>query len=362
MLEEIKKDIYINHDLRYYDLSNIFFDSPLNSKSIEELKDIFFSLNNITQLYFRANIDIESIEKIKYLLEISPTMTDSLVEKFVLEKESDEYKKLIQINFANPNTWYLSLREFNYEYKTVSVDVYREIVKCSSLFLDTLKDKEYSKMERVLLAYDYCKTINYVDENVELVDIFRFKKANNYGFAILFQYLLKEFGIDSFIGEALVENKKYNIVIANIIDDKYTLDGIYLFDPLSDYLSKEEAITEELRNINYNFFGLRISEYEDTIFKDRFIDVLSCLIHDLDYDLEKLKFISPATIKQLEKSFNMPFVEIHERVKNAKGIEDSIKLDMIEFIYKRKTNIIIENYQARKIQIFNNLDINHELK
>ena len=362
MLETIKKDIFINNDLRYYDLSNIFFDRPLKEKDIEELKQIFISLNNISQLYFKNNIDVESIEKIKYLLEISPTMTDSLIEKFILEENSCDYKKLININFANPSTWYISFREFNYEYKMISVDIYREINKYITLALEKVVNEKYSVIEKILLIYDFCKGFKVVEENLQVVDILKLKRANNFGFVVVFQYLLKEIGIDSFIGEALVDNKKYNVVIANIKDIKYNIDGIYLFDPLSDSLSNEEQIDESLKNINYNFFAIQLNEYENTIFKDKLIDVLSCLIHDFEYDLEKLKFISRSTKTQLENSFNMSFADIHQKMENSKSIDDIVKFEVIKSVYEKNSNIIIENYNYRKKKIINNVEIFYDRK
>ena len=362
MLETIKKDIFINNDLRYYDLSNIFFDRPLKEKDIEELKQIFFSLNNISQLYFKNNIDVESIEKIKYLLEISPTMTDSLIEKFILDESSCDYKKLININFSNPNTWYISFREFNYEYKMISVDIYREINKYITFALEKINNEKYSAMEKILLIYDFCKEFKLVEENLQFVDILKLKRANNYGFVVVFQYLLKEIGIDSFIGEALVDNKKYNVVIANIKDSKYNIDGIYLFDPLSDCLSNEDGLDESLKNINYNFFAIQLNEYENTVFKDKLIDVLSCLIHDFEYDLEKLKFISPSTKFQLEKSFNMLFADIHQKMENSKSIDDIVKFEVIKSVYEKNSNIIIENYNYRKKKIINNVEIFYDRK
>ena len=48
MVKELKDDVFISQELRYYELTNIFFSSPLNDALIEELKQIFFSINNIS--------------------------------------------------------------------------------------------------------------------------------------------------------------------------------------------------------------------------------------------------------------------------------------------------------------------------
>ena len=46
-----------------------------------------------------------------------------------------------------------------------------------------------------------------------------------------------------------------------------------------------------------------------------------------------------------------------KRVNKTKSIEDSVRLDIIKFIYEKGIEIISENYKARKSQIFSDLDI-----
>ena len=84
MVEALDKDIFISHELKYFDITNIFFDAPLKQADIERIKEIMFSINNITQIYFTESVDLKSIELVKYLLEISPTMQDCNVEKYIL--------------------------------------------------------------------------------------------------------------------------------------------------------------------------------------------------------------------------------------------------------------------------------------
>ena len=58
MTEQLQKDVFINEDLRYFQLTNIFFDRPLNEEDIITLKEVFFSINNISQIYFKDTFDL----------------------------------------------------------------------------------------------------------------------------------------------------------------------------------------------------------------------------------------------------------------------------------------------------------------
>ena len=91
MTEQLQKDVFINEDLRYFQLTNIFFDRPLNEEDIITLKEVFFSINNISQIYFKDTFDLKGIEIVKSVLEISPTMEDALVEKYILNAFDYEY-------------------------------------------------------------------------------------------------------------------------------------------------------------------------------------------------------------------------------------------------------------------------------
>ena len=62
MTKQLQKDVFINEDLRYFQLTNIFFDRPLNEEDIITLKEVFFSINNISQIYFKDTFDLKGIE------------------------------------------------------------------------------------------------------------------------------------------------------------------------------------------------------------------------------------------------------------------------------------------------------------
>lgn len=363
MVNETNSDIFISHELKYYNLSNLFFDTPIREKDIDQLKQIFFSLNSITQIYFRKNIDIKSIETVKYLLEISPTMTDSLVEKYIFDLEDEDLKKICEINFMNPITWFVSFRELNFEYKTISIDKYRDFTKYVDLFLLNLERTEKSNIEKIRYTYDFCKKMTYCEEKTDLLNTIKNKKSDCNNFSILFQYLLRKQNINSFIGKTTTDSREHYVVIADIIDSKYQINGIYLFDPFSDNISYEEVKDKELIGINYNFFAIRLCDYENTVFLDKFIDILSCFMHDEEYDLEKIKYISKKNINDLEKTFGIPFLEIHKKIRETPLIDDNKKIKIITSDYKPNlSDIIIKNYKKRNSEIFYSDELEKYLK
>ena len=94
--------------IAYFDIQNLSIDHSLSSKEIDEYKKIFFSPNEIKQIYFKDSCDLKTIILIKDLLIISDFIDDFQVEKYVLLDLSDEnYRALLNESFESPTTWKL---------------------------------------------------------------------------------------------------------------------------------------------------------------------------------------------------------------------------------------------------------------
>ena len=171
MVKELKDDVFISQELGYYELTNIFFSSPINDDLVEELKQIFFSINNISQIYFQKDIDLKSIEIVKYLLEISPTMQDEMVEKYILNTENLDMTELLDINFLNSNTWLVSCNYKNKENNMMSIDKYKQMLQYIEIVLSKLELDKYSKLEQVALVYDFCKSLTLSLTALTLSDV-----------------------------------------------------------------------------------------------------------------------------------------------------------------------------------------------
>ena len=310
-----------------------------------------FSINNITQIYFTENVDIETIELVKYLLEISPTMQDSNVEKYILTTNID-VNRLLNINFMNSSTWYLSVLDKNNEEKIYSLDSFRLINSELDKVIEKLDLSNCSTIEKTGFIYDFCKKIT-IDESInDLNTALKTFKSSKNTIVLLMQLLLRRIGINSYIGEAINDGQENSVLIADIKDKKYDIDGIYLFDVLSDYLSIEDVPV--FNKINYNYFAINISDYSKTIFNDRLLGILNCMSHDEEYDYEKLESISKKDMKYFEICFDSDIQSIHKRIENSKEINDEDKLKIIDSINKENLkDIINENYLSRKDKILN---------
>ena len=137
------------------------------------------------------------------------------------------------------------------------------------------------------------------------------------------QLLLRKIGINSYIGDAINDEQENAVLIADIRDEKYDIDGIYLFDVLSDYLSIDDVPDDTFNKINYNYFAINIADYSKTIFNDKLLGILNCLSHDEEYDYEKLESISKKDIKYLELCFDSDFCSLHKRIQNSNEIDDN---------------------------------------
>lgn len=356
-MNELEKDIFISQELRYYDLSNIFFEAPVTDQIFEELKEIFFSINNISQIYFDKDVDTDSIEKVKYLLEISPTMNDASIDKYILNIERLDYSKILNINFQNPN-WWVSYKYKNNNVITLRLDEYKDIYSMlSSIIKKYCKSK--SLIENIAFAYDYCKRIT-LDNTKEysIRDALKRNKANSKMLVIIFHNLLSLLGVKSFVGESVIDNEVSYVVIAYIKDDNYNVDGIYLFDLLSDYIDDDEIPDKSLKTLNYNYFCILLKDYSNTIFSDKLVGILKCFIHDIDYDLEKTSYVSRKELSDIETIFNNDFLSIHDIISSTCEISDENILKILYEVNEQSIHKKLkENYYSRKNKLKNyNID------
>lgn len=361
----------LDNSLDYFNVQNLSFDHPLTPLEIDEFKSMIFSLNNLSQIYFKGNIDIKSIETIKNLLSISGYVDDKMIEKCVaVMLPRKDLDALLNSSYENPSTWQVAydVEDNNY--------MIADIPKCRSFFsyIDRIKllakKENLSQFEIVLRVYDIIKLLEYdnsdMSDKVDLLpEIVRDGKASSFGFNKLFSYILTEFGINSFVGcEKSFSGIESFITAVEIKDDKYGIDGIYLFDPSMDSLSKDIYKSDDIRMINYNYFGLRFSDIDYSIYKDSLSGVFGILaIDDFDYSNERRNSCKDVTTKKsfdsLEKTFSLSYRDLYDRIKNSALIPfDCIEL-AISNIYGENKNVpnykelVKENYFSRKSELFN---------
>ena len=293
---------------------------------------------------------------------------DGAVEKYIVTILSpSDMNKVLESNYENPETWQIA-----YDLDDDSF-VLTSIPKCRSFFayinrIKTLVEKEnLTDFEKVLRVYDIIKTYNYSDtssNSLQLAEIVEAQTAGSKGFNKLFSFVLSQLGINSFVGREKDPNKKESYVtLVDIKDEKYGVDGIYLFDPSMDSLPTEIYKSEDIRRINYNYFGLNVSDINYSICEDMLIGALGILaIDDYDYSFERKKANRDTTItkefEQMNRNFLLKYSDLFQRVHNSKTISLDVICQAVNNIYGENNKVedyerlLKENYQSRKDELF----------
>jgi len=364
---DVLESFNVGNSFDYFNVQNISFDHPLTVSELEEFKTIIFSLNNLQQIYFKGTIDVDSIETIKNLLAISGFVDDSLVEKYVVKIFSrNDMNRILSSNYDNPDTWHVA-----YDVNDNSFSL-ADIPKCRGFYtyidrINLLSNiEELSDFEKLLRVYDIVKMYDYSydNSNISLPTIVDNNSANSYGFNKLFSFILNNLGFSTFVGREKDSDGNISYVtVVDVKDDKYNVDGIYLFDPSMDSLPKETYKSDDIRRINYNYFGLNLSDIDYSLYGDSLIGALGILsINDFDYSLEKKNLNRDSIISkeffEINRAFPLKYKDLYERISSSVPISfDTISL-AIENIYGENKNVedyyslIRENYESRKGELF----------
>jgi len=269
-------------------------------------------------------------------------------------------------NYDNPDTWHVA-----YDVNDNSFSL-ADIPKCRGFYtyidrINLLSNiEELSDFEKLLRVYDIVKMYDYSydNSNISLPTIVDNNSANSYGFNKLFSFILNNLGFSTFVGREKDSDGNISYVtVVDVKDDKYNVDGIYLFDPSMDSLPKETYKSDDIRRINYNYFGLNLSDIDYSLYGDSLIGALGILsINDFDYSLEKKNLNRDSIISkeffEINRAFPLKYKDLYERISSSVPISfDTISL-AIENIYGENKNVedyyslIRENYESRKGELF----------
>ena len=352
----------------YFDIQNLSIDHSLSSKEVEEYKDLIFSPNGLKQIYFKDQCDLKTILLIKNLLTISDYVDNYKVEKYVLLDLNDEdYNTLLNETYEYPNTWKLPC-EFDND-NIVLLDIPK--IRLIDTFVRKLADEELSSAEQIMKVYDTIKLFDYDKESDERYhNIIKNKRASSKGMNKLFSYALRKLGYKTFVGRVKSEDGESYVTLVELKDKKYKLDGIYLFDPSMDSLSKDKYLQEDVRRINYNFFGLNIMTMNRLKFRDNLSGILSLLsLEDIEYAEEKMEICQDKSIirenQKITDIFGLSFSDLYNRLKNTKqiSVEKIVKINDVLYPEKQEkyNDYLISNYNSRKDELFEK-NVDEELK
>ena len=355
-----------NDFVEFFDIQNLYFDHPLSVEEYDELKEVILGFNNLSQIYFKGTCDLDTIEKVKDLILMSNTISDASIEKIVTcELDYDRYNYLVNSSFKNPDTWSVAYYKDGNNYMIDTIPNVREFNSYIERIKVVIRKEKLSILETVLRVYDIVKQFEY-DEDFKddsLSTIVKEKKCNNDGYNKLFSYLLNKLNIPNYLGVIKNNNKESSLITMIMIDDdKYNIHGVYLFNPAFDSLDKG-SYKDDVRMINYNYFGLKLEDIEYSKYKDYLTDALGILaINDYDYALERLSAKKDLTInKELNKivtTFGTNFKFIYDYAHNTSYIDENVIASLCENVYgdtimEGFSSIVKKNYLDRKKELFN---------
>ena len=280
-----------------------------------------------------------------------------------------ELRKIIFANYENPDTWNVAYDFYDNHFFLEKIPACREFFNYLDR-IDLIIEKEnLSPFEKILRIYDIVKILEYdpndLLESLDLLpSIISTSKASSLGFNRLFYYILKKYKFNIYIAKIKTENERISYIsLVYLKDKKYNLDGIYVFDPSMDSLPKDNYKSDEIRLLNYNYFGLKLVDINNSLYGDTLVGALAILaIEDYSYSKEKRLTNKNQEItrefKELEDTFKMDFETLHNNLSLVSSIPFSTLKECIKNVYGEATTLkdydklFDENYRRRKKELF----------
>lgn len=377
--EQYLNNLYVSYKEKIYRLGNYLFSCFINS--INEKNHILIDTDTI------ENFDLlkEFIDKIKNIEIVIKVSNTEKVFDFITSLNEDEVNN-VYINY-----------QFNSD--NASVKEYKNMIFKINSLVNTIKMLNLSELETIMVVYDVVKSNEYKKIPDALPSATR--TVHNVvlgdgcvcaGFSNYFNFLLNELGIKSYpiILDYNNRNSRHQRSIVHIKDEKYGVEGMYMFDPTYDCKKDDKFIN------NYDYFLQSVSCFKN-YFSDEYIDSSSLGNHDVfsflditDKDLENMELIDLAKLNKticylnrmcdknndcysmfdLEKnkkivnkykkllSKEVDYKKFIDLLFNVKQIEEKIGMinsystdEVINTVYKRYKNMYIKLKDIRKLLI-----------
>ena len=127
--------------LKYIGITNLDFRTSLSKDDLEEVQRMLFSINTLMQVTFRDGVNVNDIENIKHVLELSPMCDDKKIEKMILRENTPiEVKELLSMPYMNPETWHISYEVKDGTYMITTLPNYRVMEEYINIVLSCVKE------------------------------------------------------------------------------------------------------------------------------------------------------------------------------------------------------------------------------
>lgn len=333
LIEDLSKRNYILFSLiigytkllkeHYKEMKNTFKDATMIIKCDK---------NNIEKcLKTIENLNQEEIELEAFSISLSEYK--EILSKYDLDKLDNKNIKI----YYQKNNSAITIKEL---YK-LSLDI-DKIVK-------EIKKYNLSPLEQVMYVYDEVKKREYKDCEDKLLsrDLDKVINGTNIvcvGYSNMFNAVLKSLNINA---TALISDKKHHQrSLIYLKDDKYKIDGLYVFDPTWDSKKNDQYID------NYKYFGLTLEEAERTapteLYQNTnlsFEQIKKIYMFDIDtYNREDIEKLNDIELLFNFAGVSKEYKEFHEIMKMYKfsSAEDRLKA-------KNIYNNFLVKYNAPKL-------------
>ena len=188
-----------------------------------------------------VKIDGTYDEIIKFLQDNKFLIGKTIVINKKLDVNYDAYLEVKKYFGEYPNIEFL----IEGNYRSISFFQYEKTVLAIKEIVDSIKTFDYSPLEQALYAYDLVRNRFYVMEEEDedyaisrdLSSVLFGDKIVCAGFANIYNAILHMLGFNTstfILISNVEEGKGHARVFAYIKDDKYSIDGLYFFDPTFD--------------------------------------------------------------------------------------------------------------------------------
>lgn len=238
----------------------------------DKIKDILFSFNEVKQIYFGEKVDYETIEKLKYYLEISSYIDDSKVEKIVFAKLNEvETNRFINIKLINPTTWTIAYDQTKNTVYTTDFPRYRAFktyLRRIKIVLDQLEEKD-----KVRVLVEELKSFKKIKDSKTLIEVLEKREISAGNYEMVLHKLLKDNNISSYIAKT----NGGRVLVIRLKDDIYVFSQreeelIAIKDFSEGFLSPFKFLYQKEFNKAMAYYALYITENDDDMTKSLGLD------------------------------------------------------------------------------------------
>ena len=350
----------------------------LEKSNIEELKEVLLE-ENIPLFSLIISEAERHRKKYNYLKEIEDvteifiiTNKNNFLDAITLGKKTNkkviissgdislkEYKEIFEkndIDNLNKENIYIYYQEKN---SPITINKLHEISSIIKEITDEILKYNLSPLEKTMYAYDLVKHRLYQKDNEDIHscrDLDRVLTGDKIvcaGYSGLFNAILVSLGIKAL--PLITKDQKHQRSIAYIKDEKYSTDGIYVFDPTFD---RRKDNNDKSYINRYNFFAMPFSrarlnyydEMSDTLMLSRnkikeIIDGedIKTAIELTNKLIEIISFANPNYVHNEEYYIVDEMMEEYDKVIDKYNIEEIPMESFLKLVYNVRK---IEFYSA----------------